>query len=95
MALKKERLTEIINTLLAKDESVETAGMLKEVLDGFDDTSQKEVEELTKKYEELEKKYVDTFKKVLNGEVGNDTDPEPQPQPKSDETTFDDIFEEE
>ena len=89
--MKKERLKEIIDTLLKKDETVETAGLLNEVLEGFDDTAQQEVETLTTKYAELEKKYIDTFKGKLDG-TGTPKPSKTKEEEKEKETSFNDIF---
>lgn len=94
--MKIERLNEILNTLLAKDESVETTDLLNEIRVGFTENENNQLaNEWEQKYNELEKRYIDTFKSVLDKK--EDYTP---PAPKKEEkqippdalTTFDDIF---
>ena len=68
--MKLERFNEILTTLITTNENLETAKLLQELKEGYNENSyEKEYNELKEKYDALEKEYIDTFKNTLTEPV--------------------------
>lgn len=65
--MDKKRMNEIFSTLLEQNENVETAKLLKELQDGYEEPEKdrQELEDLKTKYSALEQDYINTFKNSL------------------------------
>lgn len=75
--MDRKRMNEIFSTLLEQNENVETAKLLKELQDAYEEpeNSKKELEEMKEKYSALEKDYISTFKNSLSDEPENNSAP--------------------
>lgn len=75
--MDKKRMNEIFSTLLEQNENVETAKLLKELQDGYEEpeNNKKELEDLKTKYSALEQDYINTFKNSLSDEPEDNSAP--------------------
>lgn len=87
--MKKERFNEILGVLIEQNENIETAKLLQELKEGFDDSIELKYNELQEKYNNLEKEYIDTFKNSLV-----ETEPSKVEEPVKEEEmiTIDSLF---
>lgn len=94
--MDKSRLNEILGILLEKDNSVETADLLNELRNGYQDTDSlnQSLAESEQKYRTLEQKYIDTFRTTLNSQESTtqQTQVTQTVEPAEATTTFEDIF---
>lgn len=89
--MKVERFNEILTTLINSNENLETAKLLQELKEGFNENSyEKEYNELKVKYDALEKEYIDTFKNTLTEPV--ETPVETTETVEVEEIHVDDLF---
>lgn len=93
--MTNKRLNEILKILMEKDESVETAELLNEIKQGYNEPkeSKERITKLEADYKALEQKYINTFKNSISDEEPETSAPvqEKITAPES-ETTFEDIF---
>lgn len=89
--MKVERFNEILTTLINSNENLETAKLLQELKEGYNENSyEKEYNELKVKYDALEKEYIDTFKNTLTEPV--ETPVETTDTVEVEEIHVDDLF---
>ena len=100
--MDKKRMNEIFSTLLEQNENVETAKLLKELQDGYEEPEKdrQELEELKEKYSNLEKDYITTFKNSLSDKPEDNSAPgiekaveNVEPQKTFEEMLFTEIIE--